>query len=121
MVLGNIFPFSPRLKETEQLFHLETMARKSTKVLSPRAVNGHTTSSEKRPIEVDVEEEQPAKRTKLPSKTDYSRWRLLDEKGRQTWHYLEDDEEVKKWPQSTADKYFLGLPTVRSNKQLLCN
>lgn len=45
-------------------------------------------------------------------KTDYSRWRLLDDRGRQTWHYLENDEENEKWPQSVADKYFLGLPTV---------
>lgn len=45
-------------------------------------------------------------------KMDYSRWRLLDERGRQTWHYLENDEELKKWPQSTADKYHLGLTTV---------
>ncbi|KAI9878912.1 MAG: Lanosterol synthase (Oxidosqualene--lanosterol cyclase) [Pleopsidium flavum] len=44
-------------------------------------------------------------------KTDYSRWRLLDERGRQTWHYLVSDEELKTWPQSTADKYHLGLPT----------
>jgi hypothetical protein len=53
------------------------------------------------------------KKPKLSERTDYSRWRLLDEKGRQTWHYLEDDEAVKNWPQTTADKYFLGLPTVR--------
>jgi lanosterol synthase len=45
-------------------------------------------------------------------KTDYTRWRLLDEAGRQTWHYLATDEEVKKWPQSIADKYHLGMPTV---------
>lgn len=45
-------------------------------------------------------------------RTDYSRWRLLDERGRQTWHYLETDKEVEGWPQSTADKYFLGLSTV---------
>lgn len=45
-------------------------------------------------------------------KTDYSRWRLLDDDGRQTWHYLESDEENAKWPQTVADKYFLGLPTV---------
>lgn len=49
-------------------------------------------------------------------KTDYTRWRLLDENGRQTWHYLESDEEVAKWPQSTADKYFLGLDTVRYSR-----
>ena len=44
--------------------------------------------------------------------TDIHRWRLRDEAGRQTWHYLETDEKVKAWPQSAADKYFLGLPLV---------
>ncbi|KAH6108859.1 hypothetical protein HBI69_165200 [Parastagonospora nodorum] len=44
-------------------------------------------------------------------KTDYSRWRLKDDRGCQTWHYLKTDEEVKAWPQSRADKYFLGLET----------
>ncbi|PSN75369.1 lanosterol synthase [Corynespora cassiicola Philippines] len=44
-------------------------------------------------------------------KTDYSRWRLHDDRGCQIWHYLETDEEVKAWPQTTADKYFLGLDT----------
>lgn len=47
-------------------------------------------------------------------KTDYSRWRLRDDDGCQTWHYLETDEELKSWPQSTADKYHLGLETVRA-------
>jgi hypothetical protein len=44
--------------------------------------------------------------------TDYSRWRLLDEEGRHTWHYLTTDEQVKAWPQTTADKFHLGLDTV---------
>ena len=57
---------------------------------------------------------KPAQDKSLSEKTDYSRWRLLDESGRHTWHYLTDDSEVEKWPQSTADKYHLGLPTVRS-------
>jgi hypothetical protein len=48
----------------------------------------------------------------LRSRTDYTRWRLLDERGRHTWHYLKDDEATRNWPQSIADKYFLGLPTV---------
>jgi lanosterol synthase len=47
-------------------------------------------------------------------KTDYTRWRLLDDRGCQTWHYLKTEEEIKAWPQSKADKYFLGLETVRS-------
>jgi lanosterol synthase len=46
------------------------------------------------------------------SRTDYTKWRLLDEKGRLTWHYLENIDAINDWPQSTADKYFLGLPTV---------
>lgn len=46
------------------------------------------------------------------AKTDYARWRLLDDRGRQTWHYLESDEDNQKWPQSVAEKYFLGLPMV---------
>jgi len=50
--------------------------------------------------------------THKDEKTDYTRWRLLDERGRQTWHYLSSDEEVQKWPQSVAYKYHLGLPTV---------
>jgi hypothetical protein len=49
----------------------------------------------------------------LDQKTDYARWRLLDEEGRHTWHYLTTDEQVKAWPQTIADKYHLGLPIVR--------
>lgn len=47
---------------------------------------------------------------KLPERTDYTRWRMLDEAGRQTWHYLEDDEDAEEWPQSIADKWYLALP-----------
>ncbi|KAG9806098.1 oxidosqualene-lanosterol cyclase, partial [Aureobasidium melanogenum] len=43
-------------------------------------------------------------------KTDATRWRLRDVGGEQTWHYL-SEEQAKEWPQTTADKYFLGLPT----------
>ncbi|KAG8529674.1 uncharacterized protein KY384_005155 [Bacidia gigantensis] len=42
--------------------------------------------------------------------TDLERWRLLDERGRQTWHYLHSAEDVKRWPQTVADRYHLGLP-----------
>lgn len=45
-------------------------------------------------------------------KTDYTRWRLKDDRGCQTWHYLSSVEEVKAWPQSAADKHFLGMDTV---------
>ncbi|KAK8153947.1 lanosterol synthase [Phyllosticta citrichinensis] len=52
-----------------------------------------------------------AAHTTTEGKTDYSRWRLLDENGRQTWHYLESDDQLQNWPQTVADKYHLGLPT----------
>ncbi|KAG4219745.1 hypothetical protein PC116_g31776 [Phytophthora cactorum] len=70
-----------------------------------------TTRSKKR-----VSEDAPettVKRPRLEEKTDLRRWRMLDEKGRHTWHYLEDDKAVQKWPQSYADKWYLGLDTVR--------
>ncbi|KAL4966074.1 terpene cyclase/mutase family protein [Aspergillus stella-maris] len=41
---------------------------------------------------------------------DRTRWRMKNENGRHTWHYLEDDKPAKDWPQTTADKYYLGLP-----------
>ena len=47
--------------------------------------------------------------------TDLERWRLLDERGRQTWHYLQSDREVERWPQTAADRYHLGLPTVETS------
>ncbi|KAF8517972.1 terpenoid cyclases/protein prenyltransferase alpha-alpha toroid [Hysterangium stoloniferum] len=44
--------------------------------------------------------------------TDYSRWRLkADDNGRHIWHYLKTDEECVAWPQTTYDKYWLGLDT----------
>ena len=44
--------------------------------------------------------------------TDLERWRLKDDHGCQTWHYLETDEEVKAWPQTEADRHHLGLSLV---------
>ncbi|KAH7318251.1 squalene/oxidosqualene cyclase [Stachybotrys elegans] len=46
----------------------------------------------------------------LYESTDRTRWRMKDDDGAHTWHYLEDDEAAKEWPQSYADKYFLNLP-----------
>lgn len=43
--------------------------------------------------------------------TDRTRWRLHNDRGCHIWRYLEE-EEAKKWPQSTADKWYLGLDTV---------
>jgi lanosterol synthase len=74
--------------------------------------NGHASHAEKTSIGSSPNGQKPVQEPNTTTRTDYSRWRLLDDGGRQTWEYLETDETVKKWPQSTADKYFLGLPTV---------
>ena len=50
--------------------------------------------------------------THQDAKTDLYRWRLKSDGGRQTWHYLASDEEVKQWPITTADKYYMGLETA---------
>lgn len=60
-----------------------------------------------------------AKRPKIAESTDRARWRMRDDHSRHTWHYLEDDEEVEAWPQSQADKYYLGLPLVRQPRLCL--
>jgi lanosterol synthase len=94
------------------------MARTKPNGLNGTGANGHTTAriGEKRLLDEKSEEErvEAAKKPKLSERTDYSRWRLQNDEGRQTWHYLEDDELVKDWPQTFADKYFLGLPVVRT-------
>lgn len=46
-------------------------------------------------------------------RTDYARWRLRADRGKQTWHYL-DKEECEAWPQTVADKYHLGMDIVGS-------
>lgn len=52
------------------------------------------------------------------TKTDYTRWRLKDERGCQTWHYLETEDEIEQWPQSLADKWHLGIDLVRGPPSL---
>lgn len=96
------------------------MARKlrSSEKLATTATDylkGHTGLSVKRSIESsDTEDDgvQAPKRAKLRTRTDFSKWRLLSDHGRQTWEYLEDDEAAKAWPQTIADKWHLGMETV---------
>jgi lanosterol synthase len=46
--------------------------------------------------------------------TDYTRWRLhVGDGGRQTWHYLQTDEELERWPQTEVERFWLGMKTVR--------
>jgi len=60
----------------------------------------------------DVDHATKRQRPELEGRTDYSRWRMRDDHSRHTWQYLEDDDAAKAWPQTYADKYFLGLPLV---------
>ncbi|CAI4214776.1 unnamed protein product [Parascedosporium putredinis] len=64
----------------------------------------HDASSEK------TDKREFPKRPCLEKKTDLSRWRLQDDGGRLTWHYMLDEQAAKEWPQSDADKWYLGLP-----------
>ena len=46
--------------------------------------------------------------------TDYTRWRLsVTDDGGHLWHYLRSDADCKSQPQSTLEKYWLGLSVVR--------
>ncbi len=86
--------------------------QKSVNALANGRANGYANSSPNGHTNGHV------KTTQLSSssqKTDRLRWRLLDESGRHTWHYLKTDEELAAWPQTTADKYYMGLPTVSLN------
>ncbi|OSS46813.1 hypothetical protein B5807_08745 [Epicoccum nigrum] len=78
----------------------------------PHATNGSANGATKRgahaPAQVPV---GVSRNASGHEKTDYTRWRLRDDRGCQTWHYLHTDEEVKAWPQSAADRYFLGMET----------
>lgn len=66
---------------------------------SANGVNGHT-------------DEHDSKRQKVAEPVDRTRWRMKSDDGRHTWHYLDDDAAVAAWPQSYADKWYLGLPLV---------
>ncbi|KAL5037723.1 hypothetical protein BDEG_25741 [Batrachochytrium dendrobatidis JEL423] len=40
---------------------------------------------------------------------DLLNWRLKVSHGAQTWHYLQTEQERNAWPQTTFDKYWLGI------------
>ena len=85
----------------------------------PHATNGSANGATKRgahaPAQVPI---GVSKNADGHEKTDYTRWRLRDDRGCQTWHYLHTDEEVEAWPQSAADRYFLGMETVRIDRDM---
>lgn len=79
---------------------------------SAEAVPGNA-DIKKRVAEVTAQgESRESKRPRIEDRTDFSRWRMRDDESRHTWHYLEDDDAAKQWPQTYADKYYLGLPLV---------
>ena len=45
------------------------------------------------------------------STTDPTRWRLIVDEGVHQWRYVSEADSARR-VQSTAEKYFLGLPTV---------
>ena len=46
------------------------------------------------------------------ARTDLTRWRLKNDRGCQTWHYLETEGELERWPMTAADRHYLDLDTV---------
>ncbi|KAK5240050.1 hypothetical protein LTR40_012350, partial [Exophiala xenobiotica] len=74
------------------------------RALNGASTNGHSKGPAKGPANGHIADPHNAR-------TDRSRWRLRDVSGRHTWHYLRSDQEIQEWPQTTADKYHLGLPT----------
>ncbi|KAG6239360.1 hypothetical protein E4U24_006099 [Claviceps purpurea] len=65
-------------------------------------------SAKPRKRATDAELGFPQKPT-IEAKTDPTRWRLKDDDSRHSWLYLESEKEAKDWPQSYAEKYFVGL------------
>ncbi|KAJ3231504.1 Lanosterol synthase (Oxidosqualene--lanosterol cyclase), partial [Chytriomyces hyalinus] len=50
------------------------------------------------------------------AKTDPTKWRLAVSEGRQTWHYLENEHDLKDWPQTDFDRYWQGLPLINEQE-----
>ncbi|MCJ1313005.1 Lanosterol synthase (Oxidosqualene--lanosterol cyclase) [Agyrium rufum] len=81
--------------------------------MSSTALNGHASGAKSRigTKEASLKEASLKKEENFVGDeiTDHNRWRLQDIRGCQTWHYLADDEQLKAWPQTIADRYHLGL------------
>lgn len=77
---------------------------------SPGHTNSKTPRAKKRKSDATLEDS--VKRPKIQDKTDKTRWRCHDDNGALTWRYLEDDDAAEKWPQSYAEKWYLGFDLV---------
>lgn len=80
--------------------------------LSPAAGNGNGNDNVRKRGGAQTNDDHESKRPKVAEPVDKTRWRLKADDGRHTWHYLDDDAAVQKWPQSYADKWYLDLPLV---------
>jgi len=71
-------------------------------------------SAHKKRVADEIAAQPMPRQPKLAFTTDKLRWRCKNLDGVQTWEYLEDvdGEAAKAWPQTHADKLFLGLDTV---------
>ncbi len=102
------------------------VTRGKQKALAPerQTTNGVTTGTIKSGNISEISKYRPSRSGNKPlksdKKTDQTLWRLKDDHGRQTWHFL-TEEDAKEWPQSFADKYFLNLPLVSINFDLYPN
>ncbi|KAH7033612.1 squalene/oxidosqualene cyclase [Microdochium trichocladiopsis] len=85
----------------------QTTGRDDGSVASSKTTLRKRSSDSNSDTDIEVEHKRP----KIQDKTDRTRWRMRSDKGSHTWHYLEDDAAAKKWPQSEADKWFLGMDT----------
>lgn len=65
------------------------------------------------PVKANGGQVHDSKRQKIAEPVDRTRWRMKADGGRHTWHYLADDQAVEKWPQSHAEKWYLGMDLVR--------
>lgn len=83
----------------------------TTSAAPPRNTNANVNGNGASPNGVHHHEE---KRKRVAVPVDKTRWRLKADDGRHTWHFLDDDEAVKQWPQSYAEKWYLDLPLVRA-------
>jgi lanosterol synthase len=91
--------------------------REVSAVKSRKRAADSDSNSESEPL---LKQGQPfPKQPRIGSQLDQTRWRLKDDDSRHTWHYLEDDDAAKEWPQSYAEKWYLNLPTVRSPSMVL--
>lgn len=110
--LATLFPPERNTSPWGVSLKMVTTRSKTNNGTATGTPNGRSTAT-KRKSESDLAPTE-TKQSKVRENTDITRWRCLDEDGRLTWRYLEDDDAAEAWPQTYADKWYLGLDLVRS-------